>query len=239
MRIPLIFAFIGACLGNSAIQGDEQDILPVPIVPFAKGDVMYVECIKRQIDNGEHLFGPNGEILYEPFATCQETGRPLEFHYGVGGRQQCTIKLDDRAYHMLQLYVHQDAPLTCKISSSANYKDTIPIVFTLRGRVQESHVDVDSHLNVVFHSIDNVPVAVGAYARGAETSRMMINSELKMIFDVTWMPLTHITDTVSATNKMSVLIIASVAVTAVICLAVIKKCLLPSKVKLDEESKFE
>lgn len=34
-------------------------------------------------DTGEHITDSKGELQYIPFPTCNETGRPLEFYFGV------------------------------------------------------------------------------------------------------------------------------------------------------------
>lgn len=34
-------------------------------------------------DTGEHIEGANHELEYVPFPICEETGKPLEFNYGV------------------------------------------------------------------------------------------------------------------------------------------------------------
>ena len=90
----------------------------------------------------------------------------------------CTLAaIDDPLFHLLEFYVHNDAPLTCRIptrpipslspkSNPKPYKDQsqvpislesgpddyIPLIFALAGTLQLSHLHVSSNLNVVFHT---------------------------------------------------------------------------------------
>jgi hypothetical protein len=34
-------------------------------------------------DTGEHISDDKGVLQYIPFPVCEETGKPLELHYGV------------------------------------------------------------------------------------------------------------------------------------------------------------
>ena len=34
-------------------------------------------------DTGEHISNEKNELQYIPFPICNETGKPLELHYGV------------------------------------------------------------------------------------------------------------------------------------------------------------
>ncbi|EEA24746.1 conserved hypothetical protein [Talaromyces marneffei ATCC 18224] len=57
-----------------------------------------------------------GRLQYIPFPTCNETSLPLALHYGVTETISCTIEsLPDELYHLLEYYVHSDAPLTCRV----------------------------------------------------------------------------------------------------------------------------
>lgn len=55
-------------------------------------------------------------MQYIPFPTCNETNRPLAFHYGISESLTCTVSaLPDELYHLLEYYVHSDVPLTCRV----------------------------------------------------------------------------------------------------------------------------
>ncbi|KAK3044883.1 hypothetical protein LTS18_015156, partial [Coniosporium uncinatum] len=128
-------------------------------------------------DTGEHITNEQGQLEYIPFPTCNETGRPLELSFGVEKDINCTIDfISDPFFHLLEFYIHNDAPLTCRIPSrplllnspspsraiplpdeqvgalgtqSASY---IPLIFALTGTLQLSHLHVSNHLNVLLHA---------------------------------------------------------------------------------------
>ncbi|MCJ1484707.1 hypothetical protein MMC06_004880, partial [Schaereria dolodes] len=105
-----------------------------------------------------------GALQYIPFATCNETGRPLELYFGVEKDINCTIaQITDPLFHLLEFYVHNDAPLTCRIPSHpdsptsaittvATADKFIPLVFALAGTLQLSHLHISSKLNVILHT---------------------------------------------------------------------------------------
>lgn len=96
--------------------------------------------------------------------SCKETLRPLSLHYGVSETINCTIpELSDKLYHLLEFYVHSDAPLSCRlparppqhvevVGEEAPAQEHIPLVFALAGTLQKSHMHVSTHLNVLLHS---------------------------------------------------------------------------------------
>lgn len=76
----------------------------------------------------------------------------------------CTLPaLSDPLYHLLEFYIHNDAPLTCRIPSHplspssalppvATTDDYVALVFALSGTLQLSHLHVNPLLNVVLHT---------------------------------------------------------------------------------------
>ena len=67
-------------------------------------------------DTGEHVSDAQGQLQYIPFPTCNETGAPLALHYGLERDTNCTIPfITDEFFHLLEFYVHSDAPLSCRI----------------------------------------------------------------------------------------------------------------------------
>ncbi|KAI4203845.1 MAG: hypothetical protein LQ346_001722 [Caloplaca aetnensis] len=82
----------------------------------------------------------------------------------------CTISsISDEFFHLLEFYVHNDAPLTCRIpthpllssvgtsaitpsSNPAVQDDYIPLIFALAGTLQYSHLHINTRINVVLHT---------------------------------------------------------------------------------------
>ncbi|KAF1813242.1 hypothetical protein P152DRAFT_513504 [Eremomyces bilateralis CBS 781.70] len=91
-----------------------------PVKSVAKGwsynDAIPLSCLNRKIESGEHITDENGQLQYIPFHICKETGRPLELLYGVDTTINCTLDfISDSLFHLLEFYVHNDAPLTCRL----------------------------------------------------------------------------------------------------------------------------
>ncbi|OBA19605.1 hypothetical protein METBIDRAFT_23020, partial [Metschnikowia bicuspidata var. bicuspidata NRRL YB-4993] len=168
------------------------------IQPYALGQEVLVDCISRNIDNGEHKFDSNDRIIYKAFPTCKETGKPLTFKYGVSEDVNCTISFSDELYHLFQLYVHEDAPFSCRIpiSSEANYLELggahIPLTFNLRGEVHDSHLDIDSQMNVVMtrpalkRPEQQTVVNAAAWSAGTNATRLTIGESLTLELAVRW-----------------------------------------------------
>lgn len=169
---------------------------PAIITPFTTRDDIPVECIQRQIDNGEHKFDADGNIIYGPFPTCSETGKPLSFHYGTNEDFNCTVVLTDEVYHMFQLYVHEDSPFSCRVPHSSTYKDAnVPFTLNFRGHLETSHLDIDTTMNVIAHKgpQSTVMTMVG-YASGSHTQRYIIGDLLTIRFSVNWIDEFHTAD---------------------------------------------
>jgi hypothetical protein len=119
----------------------------------------------------------NGEMQYIPFPTCTETSRPLEFAYGVDTVINCTISITDNLFHLLELYIHNDVPLACRLPArppvivrlnpanaaaaaelaEEKKQEYVPLVFGLLGTLQLSHLHVSTRLNVLLHSVPKRP----------------------------------------------------------------------------------
>jgi hypothetical protein len=111
-------------------------------------------------------------MQYIPFPTCRETSRPLELAYGADTAINCTISITDNLFHLLEFYIHSDAPLACRLParppvtvrlSPANAaaatelaeeekQEYVPLVFGLSGTLQLSHLHVSTRLNILLHS---------------------------------------------------------------------------------------
>ncbi|KIW05984.1 uncharacterized protein PV09_03168 [Verruconis gallopava] len=138
------------------------------------GDSIPVTCLNRTIDTGEHVTDSLGNLQYIPFYTCAETSRPLSLRYGVSATQNCTIALTDPIYHLFEFYIHNDAPLTCRVPTNPSAGTGIPrahisgkarqgglgqeeegytpLVMALSGQLQLSHLHLANELNLVVHT---------------------------------------------------------------------------------------
>ncbi|KAJ2902177.1 hypothetical protein MKZ38_000975 [Zalerion maritima] len=139
-----------------------------PSIPsYNYGDPILVECMNRSSETGEHIQNEADEIQWHSFPTCLETSSPLSFSYGVEGEQNCTISMiDDPFFHLLEFYIHSDAPLACRLPASPpplvqdvgpdakkpKEQEYIPLVLALAGTLQLSHLHISTHLNVLLHS---------------------------------------------------------------------------------------
>ncbi|USP73505.1 ribosomal protein s21 protein [Curvularia clavata] len=118
-----------------------------------------------------------GHLQYIPFPVCNETGRPFELFFGVEKDVNCTIDfVTDEFFHLLEFYIHNDAPLSCRIpskplppsvlatqylvSDSSTQEGALgsqstsytPLVVALAGTLQLSHLHVGNHLNLLVHA---------------------------------------------------------------------------------------
>lgn len=170
-----------------------SQLKPPVISSYSYGDVLPLECIQRQIDNGEHKFDSENHIIYGPFPTCIETGKPFSLQYGVSEDVNCTIQLDDTMFHLFQLYIHEDAPFSCRLPHSKAYKDAyIPLTLNFRGHLETSHLDIDTTMNIIAHKKqDGSLMASIGYSAGDQTARYIIGDKMPIQFSVTWVDEFH------------------------------------------------
>ncbi|KAI5196761.1 hypothetical protein E4T38_08341 [Aureobasidium subglaciale] len=198
-RIMLLFQLclvFFTALANAAAQEPLVDERPI----YSAGDAIPVTC--RQLQ-------------YVPFPVCNETGRPLEIYFGVEKDINCTIDfISDPMFHLLEFYVHNDAPMTCRIptrpmpdSSLANRvpkedasvegqgslsDEYIPLIIALTGTLQLSHLHVSSHLNMLLHAAPKsvspgVIDAATAYSISTRPpARIVIGDALPFTFSIRW-----------------------------------------------------
>ncbi|KAK6460525.1 hypothetical protein DFJ63DRAFT_320697 [Scheffersomyces coipomensis] len=171
---------------------NRQDEIPVGFTPYKRGENVYMDCITRNIDNGEHKFDEQERIIYGPFPICKETSKPLTFKYGISEDFNCTITFTDELYHLFQLYIHEDAPFSCRlpISSDAHYLEKggayVPLTFNLRGEIRESHLDIDPTLNVLItkpsnnNEEENTFISAVAFSSGTNATRVVIGDSLTL-----------------------------------------------------------
>ncbi|KAK7956467.1 uncharacterized protein PG986_005689 [Apiospora aurea] len=189
-----------------------EGVLPA----YHYGAPIPVSCMNRSIETGEHIQDAHDEIQWIPFPVCNETSKPLEFHYGTESEVNCTVAMiDDPFFHLLEFYIHSDAPLACRLPArpqphieavgEAPYKqEYIPLVFALAGTLQKSHLHISTHLNVLLHSTpkhhvhphDSGVLDSGiAYSTsplshmdGSQTKRLVIGDPLPLSLSVRWFP---------------------------------------------------
>lgn len=146
-----------------------------------------LQCIKRQIDNGEHVFDDNGDIVFEPFMSCLETNSPFSMHYMQDSNVKCTVKFEDEIYHLFQLYLHKDAPFTCRYEIRPNSGIYIPLDLNFRGNILESHFDIDPNVNLLMISNkDNEIVAGTGFSSSTNTTKVIIGQKVELNFNVRW-----------------------------------------------------
>ncbi|KAK8127881.1 hypothetical protein PG984_008989 [Apiospora sp. TS-2023a] len=189
-----------------------EGVLPA----YHYGASIPVSCMNRSIETGEHIQDAHDEIQWIPFPVCNETSKPLEFHYGTEAEVNCTVAMiDDPFFHLLEFYIHSDAPLACRLPARPRphieavgedpYKqEYIPLVFALAGTLQKSHLHISTHLNVLLHSTpkhhvhphDSGVLDSGiAYSTsplshmdGSQTKRLVIGDPLPLSLSVRWFP---------------------------------------------------
>lgn len=194
-----------------------------------------MRCVNS--DTGEHIENDKHELQYIPFPTCNETGKPLELRYGVEdgisplpsyrniltiAELNCTIPfITDPFFHLLEFYIHNDAPLSCRIPSRPPPHETtthtlpyepeyVPLIFALAGTLQLSHLHISTHMNILLHSMpkhhlhphDSGVIDSGAaysisplsHTTGpaAMTKKLVIGDPLPLSFSIRWFPTPHL-----------------------------------------------
>jgi len=160
MIAPIAWAVVALGALTPLVTANPEDGLP----SYHYGAPIPVECMNRNSETGEHVENEKHEIEWKPFPVCNETGRPLEFNYGTEGEVNCTIAMiDDPFFHLLEFYIHSDAPLSCRIPArpaaevevvgeKVPEREYVPVVFALAGTLQLSHIHISTHMNVLLHS---------------------------------------------------------------------------------------
>ena len=124
----------------------------------------------------------------------------------------CTLpSLPDPLFHLLEFYIHNDAPLSCRIptrpatpTAKLTSLDYTHLQFALTGTLQLSHLHINPHLNIILHT-DASPVksrrstrdregeilAATAYSLPSSSSastshRLVIGDALPLRLSVRW-----------------------------------------------------
>ncbi|KAF2141459.1 uncharacterized protein K452DRAFT_251414 [Aplosporella prunicola CBS 121167] len=179
--LRLALAMLGSFYFTLAHAVSSQEPLKAVKEPeYSVGQAIPVTCLNRTIDTGEHITDESGQLQYIPFPVCNETKRPLELYFGIEKEVNCTIDfVSDPFFHLLEFYVHNDAPLTCRIPTrplAGSTADALgdeynvdaatekqgalgaqstaytPLVIALTGTLQRSHLHIANQLNVLLHA---------------------------------------------------------------------------------------
>ncbi|KAF2261522.1 hypothetical protein CC78DRAFT_521690 [Lojkania enalia] len=193
-------------------------LLDYPLEVTYLENCSHVEALELTI---RQITDASGQLQYVPFPTCNETGRPLELFFGVEKEINCTVDfISDPFFHLLEFYIHNDAPLTCRIpskplppsptseytvSDSSTQEGALgsqstlytPLIIALAGTLQLSHLHIGNHLNLLVHaapkSVSPGTVdAASAYSVSSHTRniRVSIGDALPLQFSVRWYPST-------------------------------------------------
>jgi hypothetical protein len=125
-----------------------------------------------------------GELQYIPFPICNETSRPLELLFGSEKDINCTLPpLTDSLYHLFEFYIHNDAPLSCRIPSlpsppslpqsaiaSQHNPSYTHLQIALTGTLQLSHLHINPALNVILHTTSALSLKSGGLIPEADTN---------------------------------------------------------------------
>ncbi|OWB58225.1 hypothetical protein B5S28_g4229 [[Candida] boidinii] len=184
---------------------DEEEGVQRLTTEYSKGQKIPLSCISRQIDNGEHKFDSNGNIMYSEFPRCLETGEPLTFQYGVNEDIKCSVKLTDELYHLFQLYVHEDAPFSCRLPIIPRQEYYVPLSLSFRGHVAESHIDIDPALNIINvlpeNGFGSIISSVG-WSSGTNTTRIVIGDTLPIQLAIRWLESANVVTDVESKDQV-------------------------------------
>ncbi|RPA75943.1 hypothetical protein BJ508DRAFT_417846 [Ascobolus immersus RN42] len=179
---------------------------------YRPNDPVKFECLNRTVDTGEHVSDQKGHLQYVPFFPCLEaTKTPFSVPFLTTSQINCTIpSLSDELFHLFEFYLHADSPLQCRVPARPkdwgersldvegseqgdDGVDWVPVVFSLVGNIELSHVHIVTDMNLLFHLTDptlNTPTITSAtaYSINADTStvRIKIGDPLPLKFNVRW-----------------------------------------------------
>jgi hypothetical protein len=160
---------------------------PATYSPYVKGQPVLLETIRRQIDNGEHMFDEDNNIMYGPMFKCLESNAPFSLSYMKDSNVKCTIKFEDELYHLFQLYLHKDVPFTCRFELRPNSGIYLPIDFSFRGNVLESHFDIDPNVNMLMIANEENEIVAGtAFSSSTNTTKVIIGQNVELNFNIKW-----------------------------------------------------
>lgn len=211
----LLTFWISLAAAVDSTEGSQQTLLETK-AGYTNNAPVPITCLNRTIDTGEHIQDASGTLQYIPFPICNETGSALSFFYGEPSTQTCTIdNLEDEMYHLIEFYVHNDVPLTCRIpsyplsASPSEVKDGTsstdttalstqwtPFTIALQGALQLSHLHLHTSINALLHSNSDSSHIIAATAYSLpnitaqtpypEGSKVIRGEPLVFTFNVGW-----------------------------------------------------
>lgn len=178
----------------------------------------------------------------------------MTLKYGVDEIFNCTIDLGHEFFHVFQLYIHEDVPFSCRIpfTKSQTQNPAPPadspeakaatlytsLTFNIRGRVQESHLDIDPFLNVAMvanTSAGSIISSIG-FSSGSKAQRFIIGDSLPLAMAVRWYQGPKLPTASEAYFSGSAIFFYSFATfvfTAAICASVFYYYVFPKKLKAE------
>ena len=151
-----------------------------------------------------------------PLPPCAETSRPLEFHYGVEGPQNCTLPLDAPLHALLSHHLTTSTPLACRLparprphrdilNDAPSPQEYIPLALALSGSVsgeeKEKVLRVAPRVNVLLHTAPKRRIRAHdtgvldsgvAYSTSPlasdEAVEVSLGGTLELRFSVRWFP---------------------------------------------------
>ncbi|OAQ99625.1 hypothetical protein LLEC1_08166, partial [Akanthomyces lecanii] len=107
LKLAILPALAALVAATSTTADSDHAALP----SYHYGAAIPIECMNRSSETGEHIEDSNHQLQWIPFPVCHETSKPLEFGYGIEGEVNCTIPISHEFFHLLEFYIHSDAPL--------------------------------------------------------------------------------------------------------------------------------
>jgi uncharacterized membrane protein len=95
--------------------------------------------------------------------------------------------LQDEQYHLMQLYIHEDVPYSCRLKLPDETYVKMPI--EIHGSLEKSHMDVDTKVNLLLMMTSDkqsVDSAVGVSLKSGTTEGHIIGNEITWQFQVNW-----------------------------------------------------
>jgi hypothetical protein len=131
-------------------------------IPYQKGDQISVQCVTPDV-NGTVYVDQNGELIYGPGPTCEETNLAWSFRYGEDQQMVCRWRIDEALYSFLRMILQGQAVYRCRIPLSKDGTLFMPYPIALWGGVEPSHIHLMNHMNFVFHASEGFLLGAAAY----------------------------------------------------------------------------
>ncbi|PRP74008.1 hypothetical protein PROFUN_06027 [Planoprotostelium fungivorum] len=123
------------------------------VVVYRYGDPIDIQC-KSDVSSS-----------WGPGPICKQTGKGMQFLYGIDGNQECGWEIDSqKTMNYIRSLLNAEANLVCRIAMTPDeFPFYIPFTIPLWGKDEVDHVHVGIHLNFIFHAEKGKIVAVAAY----------------------------------------------------------------------------